>query len=219
MLTLYSYFRSSAAFRVRIALAIKELDYETVAIHLLKGGGQQHLPMYRSLNPMGLVPALKIEEGDSEASVLTQSLAILEYLEERYPQPALLPQDAYARAEVRSLALTVACDIHPLNNLSVTEYLKRELKASDEAKQAWYKHWIDRGFAAIEQRLAGFDAQRFCYGDQLTLADICLIPQVYNARRFGCEPERYRHITSIYEHCMSLPAFQHAAPERQPDAA
>lgn len=219
MLTLYSYFRSSAAFRVRIALALKGLDYDTVAVHLLKNGGEQHHSDFLSINPYGLLPALRIEDDSEDVRVLTQSLAILEYLEEEYPQAPLLPDTAYERAQVRGLALAVACDIHPLNNLRVTQYLKSELNISDNAKQAWYTQWIERGFAAIEHELSTRDAKRFCFGEQVSLADVCLIPQVYNARRFDCHPERFRHITSVYEHCMSMPAFQHAAPESQPDAA
>ncbi len=217
MLTLYSYFRSSAAYRVRIALALKGLAYETLPVHLLAGGGQQHGAAYRATNPQGLVPALAVGEG---GAVLTQSLAIMEYLDEAHGGAPLLPAGALARARVRALAQAIACDLHPLNNLRVLRYLKHDLGASDAQKDAWYAHWVALGLAAIEQMLAGSeDTGRFCHGDTPGLADCCLVPQVFNAQRFGCPLEGYPAIARIVAACEALPAFQQAAPHRQPDAA
>ncbi|HNG66436.1 MAG TPA: maleylacetoacetate isomerase, partial [Thauera aminoaromatica] len=180
---LYTYFRSSAAYRVRIALNLKGLDYEAVPVHLVRGGGEHRQPAYLGLNPAGLVPAL-----EDQGQVLTQSLAIIEYLEESHPQPALLPAAPLDRARVRAIAQAIACDIHPVNNLRVLQYLTRELDASEEQKNAWYRHWIGVGLQAVEAMLAG-DARTgaFCHGDTPGLADCCLVPQVFNARRFGCE--------------------------------
>src|SRR5690606_4726115 len=176
---LYSYFRSSAAYRVRIALNLKGLAYETVPVHLLKDGGQQLSDSYRSLNPTALVPTLV--DGDLAVG---QSMAILEYLEETHPEPALLPRDAKGRARVRAIAQTIACDIHPLNNLRVLKYLKRTLGVPDEAKNAWYRHWVEEGLAALETMLARSpETGRYCHGDTPTMADICLVPQIANARR------------------------------------
>jgi maleylacetoacetate isomerase/maleylpyruvate isomerase len=212
---LHTYFRSSAAYRVRIALALKELDYETVAVHLTKGGGEQFGAVFSALNPQQLLPVL--EDGDD---TLSQSLAIIEYLDEAYPGVALLPATAIERARVRSLALAIACDIHPLNNLRVLRYLVHDLKVTPEQKDAWYRHWIALGLAALEQRLAREGATgAFCHGDNPTLADCCLVPQVYNARRFGCDLAPYPTIERIDAACQALPAFQHAHPDRQPDAA
>ncbi|SAI72207.1 glutathione-S-transferase [Bordetella ansorpii] len=211
---LYSYFRSSAAYRVRIALSLKGLSYETVPVHLVKGGGQQLEPAYRQVNPNALVPTLV--DGDL---TLGQSLAIIEYLDETHPQPALLPADAAGRARVRALALTVACDIHPLNNLRVLKYLKHDLKVDEDAKNGWYRHWIDVGLGGLEQMLAGSpQTGRFCHGDTPTLADLCLVPQVFNARRFDCDLSAFPTLVRIDAACQELQAFQDAAPERQPDA-
>ena len=215
MLTLYTYFRSSAAYRVRIALNLKGLQYASAPVHLVRDGGQQHQAAYLAKNPQGLVPALQLDEG----TVLTQSLAILEYLEDTHPQPALLPPDAVGRARVRALAQAIACDIHPLNNLRVLKYLKRELHLSDAQKEAWYQHWIGSGLQAIETMLAASPATgAFCHGDTPSMADCCLVPQVYNAQRFHCPLGNYPNITRIAQHCNSLPAFQQAAPEMQADA-
>ena len=213
---LYSYFRSSAAYRVRIALALKGLAYGTVPVHLVKDGGQQHASGYRSANPQGLVPALQPAVG---GPVLAQSLAIMEYLDEVHPQPALLPADALGRARVRALAQMVACEIHPLNNLRVLQYLTQELGVSGAQKDAWYAHWVALGLQAVEDSLARSpDTGRFCHGDTPGLADCCLVPQVFNARRFNCALDAYPTITRIVAACEQLPAFQQAAPSAQPDA-
>jgi maleylacetoacetate isomerase len=211
---LHTYFRSSAAYRVRIALNLKGLDYEAVPVHLVRGGGEHRQPAYLGLNPAGLVPAL-----EDQGQVLTQSLAIVEYLEETHPQPALLPAAALDRARVRAIAQAIACDIHPVNNLRVLQYLTRELGASEEQKSAWYRHWIGVGLQAVEAMLAG-DARTgaFCHGDTPGLADCCLVPQVFNARRFGCELSAMPTVLRIADHCAGLEAFRRAAPEAQPDA-
>lgn len=213
MLKLYTYFRSSAAYRVRIALNLKGLAYQSIPVHLLKGGGEQLQDSYRAINPGAMVPSL--QEGDA---TLTQSLAILEYLEEVYPDIALLPADALGRARVRALALIVACDIHPLNNLRVLKYLKNTLQLSEEAKAEWYRHWVQEGLATIETHLAR-DRQTgaFCHGDSPTLADCCLIPQVFNAQRFQMDLSAYPTIERIHARCAELPAFINAHPQRQPD--
>ena len=210
---LYGYFRSSAAYRVRIALQLKGLDYEYAAIHLVKG--EQRAESYRALNPQQLVPAL----ADGEA-IVTQSLAIIEYLDERHPQPPLLPASPAGRARVRSIALAIACDIHPLNNLRVLRYLTRTLGVDEAAKDAWHRHWIDTGLAALEAQLAADAATgSCCHGDHPTLADICLVPQLANARRTNIPLDPYPTLTRIDAHCRALDAFARAAPERQPDAA
>ena len=213
MTTLYGYFRSSAAYRVRIALNLKGLDYDQAPVNLVKG--EQRGEANLSRNPQGLVPVLETDEGVQ----LTQSLAICEYLDERYPEPALLPADAEGRARVRSLAQLVACEIHPLNNLKVLKYLVGELGVDEPTKLAWYRHWITEGFDALESLLtrpAG--TGQFCHGDTPTLADLCLVPQVFNAERFDCNLSAYPTIRRIVEHCNALPAFQRAAPGKQPDA-
>lgn len=212
MLTLYDYWRSSAAYRVRIALNLKGLPYQVVPIHLVQDGGQQHSAEYRALNPQQLLPLLV--DGDQR---IAQSLAILEYLEERYPQPALLPREQGERAQVRSLALHIACDIHPLNNLRVLQYLSNTLGVEAAAKDAWYRHWVETGLAAVEeglQRLPG----TLSLGERPGYLEACLIPQVYNARRFNCDLHAYPRILAVVERCNSLEAFQRAAPEVQPDA-
>jgi maleylacetoacetate isomerase len=212
MLTLYSYWRSSAAYRVRIALNLKGLSYRQVPVHLLKDGGQQHSPDYLALNPQGLLPLLV--DGSTK---IAQSLAILEYLEEVFPQPALLPSEPAQRAQVRALALHIACDIHPLNNLRVLQYLSAELGASDAAKDAWLRHWLALGLAAVEQGLAAFEG-RLSLGERPGYLEACLIPQVYNARRFNCELQAYPRILDLTARCEALAAFKQAAPEQQPDA-
>jgi maleylpyruvate isomerase len=215
MLQLYSYFRSSAAYRVRIALELKGLPYSYVPVHLLKDGGAQHAPQYQRLNPTELVPTLVDEDGHA----LGQSLAIMEYLDETQPEPALLPRDALGRARVRALAQTVACEIHPLNNLRVLQYLERDLKVTEAARADWYRHWITLGFTALERTLANNPATgRFCHGDSPGLADCCLIPQVANSRRFDTPLEAFPTIRRIEVTCLALPAFQKAAPQVQPDA-
>ena len=214
MLTLYSYFRSSAAYRVRIALALKSLAFDTAVVHLLRGGGEQLQNAYRSINPAALVPAL--QDG---GATLTQSLAILEYLEETHPQPPLLPADALGRARVRALACTVACDIHPVNNLRVLNYLRDTLYADDAARSNWALHWMALGLRALEQHLAREPATGLCcHGDTPTLADCCLVPQLFNARRFGLDLAPYPTLVRIDQHCAALPAFATAHPAQQPDA-
>ncbi|OXC72958.1 maleylacetoacetate isomerase [Caballeronia sordidicola] len=211
---LYSYFRSSAAYRVRIALNLKGLAYEYAPIHLLRDGGQQLKPDYRELNPDGIVPTFI--DGDD---VLTQSLAIIEYLEETHPEPSLLPGTPLDRAFIRSVALQIACEIHPVDNLRVLKYLKHTLKVGDEAKDAWYRHWLESGFDSLEKRLAN-DSRvgKLCFGDTPTLADLCLVPQVFNARRFNLDMSRYPTIERIADHAAQIDAFARAAPGQQPDA-
>jgi len=214
MLKLHTYFRSSAAFRVRIALHYKALPFESIPVHLLRDGGEQHSAAFAERNPARLIPVL--EDG---ALALTQSLAIIEYLEQTHPTPALLPPDAAARAAVRALALSIACDIHPLNNTRVMRYLKNSLAIDQQQRDAWARHWIALGFSALEQVLtAGGTAGRCCYCDTPTLADCCLIPQVFNALRLQCPLEPYPTLHAIHQHCMQLPAFERAAPHAQGDA-
>jgi maleylacetoacetate isomerase len=217
-MTLYSYFRSSASYRVRIALNLKGLPYEVVPVHLIKHGGEQFAPEYRALNPDALVPTL-VDDRVEHPAILTQSIAIIEYLEEMYPEPQLLPRLAVDRAYVRGLALSIACDIHPLNNLRVLRYLVREMKVSEENKDAWYRHWCEQGLTAIETTL-GTDARvgKFCYGDIPTLADCCLIPQIANAQRLKCDLSAMPTIMRINDCCLGLDAFANAAPAKQPDA-
>ena len=214
MRKLFGYFRSSAAFRVRIALNLKGLDYENAIVHLTKNGGEQFSPEYRVLNPQALVPVLQ----DGEAT-LTQSLAIVEFLDESYPEPPFLPKSIAARARVHSLALMVACEIHPLNNLRVLRYLVNDLKLSEEQKNQWYRHWVLTGLEPLESRLANDRATgEFCHGDSPGLADICLVPQLANARRFNIELDSFPTLVRIENNCMALKAFQDAAPSAQPDA-
>ncbi len=212
MLTLYDYWRSSAAYRVRIALNLKGLAYQSVLVHLVKDGGEQHGADYLAINPQGLLPLLV--DGDTR---IPQSLAILEYLEERYPQPALLPRDHGLRAQIRGLALHIACDIHPLNNLRVLHYLSNELGVEAAAKDAWYRHWVETGLAAVEQGLERLPSE-LSLGERPGYLEACLIPQVYNARRFNCDLHAYPRILAVVERCNSLEAFANAAPEVQPDA-
>jgi maleylpyruvate isomerase len=209
---LYSYFRSSAAYRVRIALALKGLAYEYVPVHLRKG--EQVAEAFRSVNAQGLVPVLIDERGS-----FTQSLAIIEYLDERHPAPPLLPEAPEERTRVRAIALAIACDIHPLDNLRVLQYLTRTIGASEDAKNAWYNHWIELGLAALETQLAGDAATgSFCHGETPTLADICLVPQLANARRVSMPLDGYPTLLRIEAACNALPAFAAAEPARQPDA-
>ncbi|ACC69500.1 maleylacetoacetate isomerase [Paraburkholderia phymatum] len=211
---LYSYFRSSASYRVRIALNLKNLPYEYVPVHLLRDGGEQFKPEYRKLNHDAIVPTL-VDNGH----VITQSLAIIEYLEETHPEPALLPSKPADRAYVRSIVQQLACEIHPLNNLRVLKYLKRTVGVSDEVKDAWYHHWISSGFAALEEYLvADGRAGMLCFGDTPTIADICLVPQVFNASRFNVDLSPYPTIRRICDYANSLDAFARAEPSVQPDA-
>jgi maleylacetoacetate isomerase len=213
MLKLHSYFRSSAAYRCRITLNLKGLAHETAVVHLIKDGGQQHAPAYRALNPQALVPTL-----EADGQVLTQSLAIIEYLEETQPEPSLLPGDALQRARIRAFALAIACDIHPLNNLRVLNYLKGSMQQDQAAVDTWYRHWVESGLAACEALLPA-GGGRFCFGEQPTLAEVCLVPQLYNARRLKCDLSRLSRLVAIDEAARALPAFANAAPEAQPDAA
>ncbi len=209
---LYSYFRSSASFRLRIALALKKLDYEFESVHLRRG--EHRTPRFLALNPQGFVPVLV--DGDA---TLTQSMAIIEYLDERYPEPPLLPAGAAARARVRAMAQVVACDIHPINNLRVLRRLERELGQDEAARAVWARRWIGDGFEALEKMLAGRpETGRFCHGDAPTLADVCLVPQVFGARRFETDLAPYPEVVRIHGECMALPAFADQAPGKQPDA-
>ncbi len=208
---LYTYFRSSAAFRVRIALHLKGLAYEPVSVHLAKG--EHRKPEYAGVYPQGLLPTL-VEDGRA----LSQSLAIIEYLEETHPRPALLPSDAPGRARVRSLALLIACEIHPLNNLRTLQHLKRALGQSEDQVNAWYRHWIADGFTKLEADLARGGTGRFCHGESPTLADCCLVPQVFNAKRYQSDLAPYPTVMRIFDACMRLEAFDRAQPSKQPDA-
>jgi maleylacetoacetate isomerase len=208
---LYSFFRSSAAYRTRIALNLKGLSYETVPIHLSKDGGMQRSDAFRRINPHMRVPALVMSSGE----VLTQSLAIIEYLDEVYPEPPLLPADALARVRVRAAAQLVACDIHPLNNLMTLNYLKNTLNHDQTEINAWYASWVEAGFAAIETMLR---PGPYAFGAHVTLADICLVPQVFNARRFKVALDRFPNIVAVDAACLELTAFDRARPENQPDA-
>ena len=211
---LYSYFRSSAAFRVRIALNLKGVLYEVVPVHLLEGGGEQFGEAYVRTNPLSLIPAL--EDG---GQVLTQSLAIIEYLDERYPEPPLLPADPASRAYVRAIALAIACDIHPLNNLRVLRYLVRDLKLPDEKKDAWVRHWIELGLGQVERLVASSGhSDRYAFGDQVTVADLAIVPQIFNAKRSGCDLAKAPTLNAITDRCMQLDAFARAQPSAQPDA-
>ena len=214
MIKLYNYFRSSASFRVRIALNFKRLPYDYEPVHLLKNGGQQLAPSFRALNPDALIPVL-----DDDGALLTQSLAIIEYLEETRPEPPLLPHDATERAYVRSIALAIACEIHPLNNLRVLRYLVKTLGATEEQKNAWYRHWVEQGLASLEARLIAENrAGRYSLGDAITLADVCIVPQVFNAKRMDCNLEHVPNVMRIFQNCMVSTAFIDAQPSVQPDA-
>jgi maleylpyruvate isomerase len=208
---LYDFFHSSAAYRVRIALNLKGLPYDSVPVHLSRDGGQHRRPEYRAVNPQMRVPALVLSNGDA----LIQSLAIIEYLDEVFPEPPLLPADSVARAHVRSVAQIVACDIHPLNNSGTTAYLRGPMKQDETAIGAWYASWLQKGFAAIEEIIG---AKTYAFGTQPGLADICLVPQVYNARRYKVPLDAFPKILSVDATCNKLPAFDKARPENQPDA-
>ncbi|CAM3753732.1 MULTISPECIES: maleylacetoacetate isomerase [Pseudoalteromonas] len=206
---LYTYFRSSAAYRVRIALNLKEIEHQLVTVNLLKS--EQQSEQYLDKNPQGLLPALETDQG-----VLAQSMAILEYLEETYPQTPLLFGDAWQKAQIRNLCYAIACDIHPIDNLRVLKYLSNELGVDDDAKNAWYRHWVEVGFEKLERLLD--NDNDFCVGDKPSLADVCLVPQVFNAYRFNVDMTAYPKIAAIYERCNKLDAFIDAAPQNQPDA-
>lgn len=211
---LYSYWRSSTSYRVRMALNLKGLDYEIRPVHLVRNGGEQFTDDYTALNPQQLVPTLV--DGDT---VLTQSMAMLEYLEERHPEPTLLPADSVERARVRAIGLAVASEIHPINNLRVLKYLTGTAGLDEDAKLAWYRHWTETGLAAVERMLDDGRTGRFCHGDEPTLADCCLLPQVYNAERFDCDIASLERIQRICDSLKSIPAVVDAMPENQPDAA
>lgn len=214
MIKLYGYWRSTAAYRVRLALNIKQISYSQQSVDLVKDGGEQHQPQYQSLNPQKLVPTLV--DGDV---VIGQSLAILEYLEEKYPQRPLLPIAVSQRALVRQLSQIIACDLHPLNNLRILQYLSNELNINDDNKSKWYHHWLALGFDAFSQLL---DKNKFsgpyCLGGELSMADVCLIPQIFNANRFGFSLEAFPRLAEINQNCLNLTRFQDAIPENQPDA-
>jgi len=215
VLKLYTYFRSSAAFRVRIALNLKGLAYDPVFVHLPKG--EHRKPEYAAVDPQALLPTL-VDDG----TALSQSLAIIEYLEETHPRPPLLPRDAPGRARVRSLSLLVACEIHPLNNLRTLQHLKRALGQNEEQINAWYRHWIADGLAKLEADIdggnSGLRTGRFCHGDAPTMADCCLVPQIFNAKRYDSDLAPYPTVMRIFEACMKLEAFDRAQPSKQPDA-
>ncbi|HET7793418.1 MAG TPA: maleylacetoacetate isomerase [Rhizobacter sp.] len=210
---LYSYFRSSASFRVRIALALKGLSYDYVPVHLVKS---EHLkPPYDTMLPAHLIPALRVDD-----ELITQSLAIIEYLDETHPEPPLLPADPLGRARVRSLALDIACEIHPINNLRVLRYLVHEMKLSEEQKNTWYRHWVETGLETVERQLAGHPSTgRFCHGDSPTLADTILVPQIFNAQRMECRTDHVPEVMRVFGECMKLDAFTAAQPSACPDAA
>ena len=210
---LYSYFRSSAAYRVRIVLNLKGLPFDTVPVHMLRGGGEQHHPRYSDIHPLRLVPSLEVE-----GSLMSQSIAICEYLEERWPTPSVLPESLEGRARVRSIAAAIACDIHPLNNLRALHYLVKELGLSEEQKLGWYRHWISLGMEGVERMLADSPvAGTYCHGVTPTLADAFLVPQVANALRYQCPMDAYPNVMRIYTHCSTHPAFVAASPDQQPD--
>jgi len=207
----YTYFRSSAAYRVRIALNLKGLSPEPIAIHLTKDGGKQHTPEFRTINPQGRVPALVLDSGD----ILTQSLAIIEYLDETHPNPPLLPKDPVKRAKVRAFAQVIACDIHPLNNLVALQYLRRVLKHEQTEIDAWYHHWVIEGFKTLETMV---ESGTYAFGNAVTVADICLVPQMANARRLKVPLDAFPKLVAVDAALLKLPAFDKARPENQPDA-
>ena len=209
---LYTYFRSSASFRVRIALNLKGIGYEASSVHLPKG--EHRAATYSKVNPQALTPTLELDDGEQ----LAQSLAIIEYLDEVHPQPPLLPKDAKGRARVRSLSLLIACEIHPLNNLRTLQYLKRALGQSEDQVNAWYRHWVADGLAKFEADLARGGTGKFCHGDSATMADCCLVPQIFNAKRYQCDLAPYPVTMRIFDECMKLEAFDRAQPSTQPDA-
>ncbi len=213
---LYSYWRSSASYRVRIALALKGLSYEYVAVHLVKN--EQLVDAFRALSPGQLVPALELD--DQSTAPLTQSLAIIEYLEETHPRPPLLPKDPLGRARVRAMALDIACEIHPLDNLRVLRYLVKDMGLTEEAKDRWYRHWVETGLETVERQLAGsVSTGRFCHGDAPGLADCVLVPQIHNAERMKCRLDHVPTVMRVYANCMAEPAFASTQASACPDAA
>ena len=210
---LYSYWRSSAAYRVRIALNLKGLPHEIIPIHLLKGDGDQRKAEYRKLNPQGLIPLL-----DDDGFRVPQSLAIFQYLEDSWPQPALAPDDVQTRARMWAFCQAIACDIHPLNNLRVLQYLQSRFKVSDADRDDWCRHWIAEGFAALEASLRELPQTRYCFTDTPTFADCCLAPQMYNAERYQCPLDAYPRLVALSARLRELPAFDTAHPDRQPDS-
>lgn len=207
-MVLYDYFRSTACYRVRLALHIKNIAFECIEVHLINNEGEQHRPEYHKINPQHLVPSLKIND-----QIITQSLAIIDYLEDVYPKIPLLPVNPYIKASIKALALIVACDIHPINNLRVLNYLKEEFHANQEQITTWYHHWLKLGFDAFEIQLQGLERSKpVCFGATPTLADVCLIPQVYNAKRFDLDMTAYPLITEINDYCLTLPAFIKSQP-------
>ena len=215
---LYSYFRSSASYRVRIALNLKGLDYEQIAIHLVKNGGEQLSDAYKALNPEALVPAL-VDQYEGESLLLTQSMAIIEYLDAIYPSTPLLPANEALRAEVRAFALSIACEIHPLNNLRVLKYLTHTLGVTEEQKNAWYRHWCETGLATLEQKVLMHEhAGQYCFGDTPGFADCFLVPQIANAQRFNCDLSTIPTLMQINQRCLQHPAFIRALPANQADA-
>jgi maleylacetoacetate isomerase len=211
LLKLYSFFRSGAAYRARIALAIKGIPYETVGVHLSRDGGEQHKPAYRTVNPQGRVPALELEDG----TIITQSLAIIDYLEAVHPEPPLYPKDPLARAKVLSVALTICADIHPLQNTSTVNYLADRLKVGKDDIQAWYQHWIGMGLAVVEKKIEG---KAFAFGTEPTIADVCIVPQLATARRVGVDLSAFPKVLAVDAHATEHPAFVKAHPVNQPDA-
>ena len=212
LMKLYGYWRSSAAYRVRIALHLKNQSFDSIPVHLVNNGGEQHSSDYIALNPTHLVPSFVDKE-----LTLNQSLAIIDYLDEKYPEVSVYPQNLATKMQVKALAYDIACEIHPLNNLRVQQYLVQELAVTDQQKTEWCYHWMGLGFSAIETKLAQ-TAGNYCFGDEITLADICLVPQVYNAKRINLDMSKYPLITRIVDNCNLLPAFINALPENQPDA-
>ena len=210
---LYNYFRSSASYRVRIALALKGLEYDYMPVHLLKN--EQLGPAFAQISPAGLVPVL--QDGDR---LLTQSIAIIEYLDETHPEPSLLPGDAFQRARIRALGQDIACEIHPINNLRVLRYLVRDLKVSEDDKNRWYRHWVETGLEAVERQLAGdADQNKFCFGATPTLADCVLVPQIHNAQRMECRLDHVPTVMRVFGECMQLDAFSKTQPSACPDAS
>ena len=209
---LYTYFRSSASFRVRIALNLKGIAYQPSFVHLPKG--EHRAAAYATVNPQALTPALELDDGEQ----LAQSLAIIEYLDETHPKPPLLPTDAKGRARVRSLSLLIACEIHPLNNLRTLQYLKRALGQNEDQVNAWYRHWVADGLAKFEADVGRGATGKFCHGDSPTMADCCLVPQIFNAKRYQSDLAPYPVTMRIFDACMKLEAFDRAQPSKQPDA-
>ena len=215
MMKLYGYWRSTAAYRVRIALALKNIAVIDIPVQLVKEGGEQHQQLYRSINPQGLVPAL-----DIGGSIITQSMAILEYLDEQYPEPPLLSEDPVLRAQIRAFCQSIVCDIHPLNNLRVLQFLQGSMAVNEEQKMDWYQHWVKTGFEALEAVIDQTNrVQPYCFGELPSMADICLIPQIYNANRFDCAMDNYPNLQRINHNCLQLEAFESTLPENQQDAS